>query len=209
MRFLPAALLCIALAATTALADPTFRVTYPNGVARVEIDGDWRHSRYAVWRASAETGPYDAITAAEVLCLGACFADDHTGVGGRTYFYRFDVVTPDGGLVSFGPYAAKLSEEQIRPVRASISPNPGRGATRIAVFVTGPPDQVQGAEVAMFDLQGRRQRQLHHGPLSAGSIRLDWDGRDDRGRDLGAGVYLLRVVTWDGRRHVSRVVRSR
>ena len=51
------------------------------------------------------------------------------------------------------------------------------------------------AEVSLrvHDVLGRRVRQVWQGPLRAGSHRLVWDGRDEAGEDVAAGVYIYRV----------------
>ena len=36
-------------------------------------------------------------------------------------------------------------------------------------------------------------RQLWHGPLGAGSHRFVWDGRDEKGKAVAAGVYIYKV----------------
>jgi flagellar hook assembly protein FlgD len=45
----------------------------------------------------------------------------------------------------------------------------------------------------IYDVGGRRVRSLHDGPLAAGVHRVLWDGRDDAGRELASGVYLIRL----------------
>jgi flagellar hook assembly protein FlgD len=62
------------------------------------------------------------------------------------------------------------------------------------------------AEAAVYDLAGRRLRTLHLGPLARGLTTLSWDGRDERGGALAAGVYLLRLSA-EGRSAVARIVR--
>ncbi len=53
----------------------------------------------------------------------------------------------------------------------------------------------QALTVALYDLAGRKQRVLWDGqPTAAGRKRLAWDGRDDRGRRVAPGHYLLRVA---------------
>ena len=56
------------------------------------------------------------------------------------------------------------------------------------------------AEVSLrvYDVLGRRVRQVWQGPLGAGSHRFVWDGRDEEGKDVAAGVYLYQVEV-DGR----------
>ena len=64
------------------------------------------------------------------------------------------------------------------------------------------------ARVRLYDLQGRVLRTLHEGDLARGVTRVAWDGRDAAGRDVGAGLYLLRLETPLGST-VTRVLRVR
>jgi len=50
----------------------------------------------------------------------------------------------------------------------------------------------------VHDVLGRRVRQVWQGPLRAGQHRFVWDGRDEAGRAVAAGVYVYRVEI-DGR----------
>ncbi len=81
-------------------------------------------------------------------------------------------------------------------------PNPGRGSTHFRLAL--PHDAVP--HVALYDVAGRRIRLLHEGALPAGDHALAWDGRDDGGREVGAGVYFARAG-WEGFRAERRVVR--
>jgi hypothetical protein len=203
------ALLLTALSTAPVGAEPEFRIEYPNGVPRVEVSGDYRLSHYTVWRAAAADGPYGRLSDADVLCMGPCYADDYTAVGGRTYWYRFDLVTPDAGLVSLGPYLVVISADLARPLSVTLVPNPGHGPTQVTLFLAGRPGGAVLAEASVFDLEGRRLATLYHGALPSGPTRISWSGHTDDGRDLRSGLYLLRVATADGRYVVSRVIRTR
>ena len=63
-------------------------------------------------------------------------------------------------------------------------------------------------ELAVFDVAGRRVRTLARASLAAGRHPVTWDGRDDGGRVLGAGVYLVRANA-GGRVLTQRVLRVR
>ena len=56
------------------------------------------------------------------------------------------------------------------------------------------------AEVSLtvYDVLGRRVRQVWDGPLGVGSHRFVWDGRDEVGKGVAAGVYIYQVEV-DGR----------
>ena len=45
----------------------------------------------------------------------------------------------------------------------------------------------------VYDVLGRRVRQVWQGPLRAGQHRFTWDGRDEAGKAVAAGVYVYRV----------------
>ena len=49
------------------------------------------------------------------------------------------------------------------------------------------------ARLAIYDVAGRRVRELAGGTLAAGPHRARWDGRDAQGRRLGGGVYVIRL----------------
>ena len=49
-------------------------------------------------------------------------------------------------------------------------------------------------DLEIYDLRGRRAAVLFHGKLAGGQrYGFTWDGRDDRGRNLAAGVYFCRA----------------
>ena len=208
-RALVTTALLATLCTAPAGADPRFRLSYPNGVPRAEITGDWSNSYYTVRRASDVAGPFEQLGSADVLCMGPCYLDDYSAVGGRTYYYRFDLVLAQGGVATFGPYPATIAPERMRSVSAAVFPNPGRGPADVTLFVAGRPGATLGAEVALFDLGGRRVKTVFHGALNAGQTRVRWDGLDHEGRELRTGLYLLRLATWDGRVSVTRVARTR
>lgn len=66
------------------------------------------------------------------------------------------------------------------------------------------------AEVTLevFDATGRRVATLQDGPLTAGRHFRRWDGRNDAGQPLAAGIYLARLRTPDSMETV-KLVRAR
>ena len=69
-------------------------------------------------------------------------------------------------------------------------PNPFNPAMVIPLDLATDQNQVH---LALYDVLGRRVRQLWQGPLGAGSHRFVWDGRDEAGKAVAAGVYIYRV----------------
>lgn len=66
-------------------------------------------------------------------------------------------------------------------------PNPFNPSTRIAFELP----RAGRARLVLHDVHGRRVARLLDAPLAAGPHALQWDGRDDAGRELPSGVYLL------------------
>jgi flagellar hook assembly protein FlgD len=48
-------------------------------------------------------------------------------------------------------------------------------------------------EAAVFDVAGRKVRELGAGRFAAGAHELSWDGRDTAGRAMPSGVYFVRL----------------
>jgi len=53
------------------------------------------------------------------------------------------------------------------------------------------------AEVAVYDVRGRRVRSLHRAEVEAGAHRFAWDGRDASGQLVDAGIYIVQLRSAD------------
>ncbi len=81
-----------------------------------------------------------------------------------------------------------------RPIvssRIELSPNPFSERARISWAIQEDGD----LEVAIYDIGGRRRMYRHFPDVSAGPWAWGWDGRGENGRQVPAGVYLVRVKT--------------
>jgi len=81
-------------------------------------------------------------------------------------------------------------------------PNPFNPAVTVRFVLPAPAD----VDLAAYDCRGRRLATLAAGPRSAGAHRATWDGRDDGGRPLAGGVYLLRLRAGGGERCLRAVL---
>lgn len=79
-------------------------------------------------------------------------------------------------------------------------PNPFNPSTSIRFVI--PDDQFSREDarsktvsviLEVFDLRGRRVKELVNEPLEPGSHSITWDGRDGKGRAVVSGVYFLRL----------------
>ena len=62
--------------------------------------------------------------------------------------------------------------------------------------------------LALYNVLGHQVRRLWDGPLRAGSHRFVWNGRDEQGKALAAGVYLYKVDV-EGRTIAKRTIKIR
>ena len=83
---------------------------------------------------------------------------------------------------------------------AFLAPQPSSGAQRVVMNMP----RAVALDVFVHDVAGRTVRTLHRGTLPAGRPEIVWDGCDDQGRRVAAGVYWIRAT--DG--HQSRAVKA-
>jgi hypothetical protein len=136
--------------------------------------------------AQPDTGYVDAAGTAFYYKL--CAVDVHGNVSG------FSTLLPSGTVDVAGvalPRAAFL---------ATPAPNPARGATTLRFGLP----RAAAVELALYDQQGRRVRSLLAGTQPAGERTIAWNGCDESGRALPAGLYFVRLAT-EGRTFVSRL----
>ncbi|MCY3666991.1 MAG: T9SS type A sorting domain-containing protein [Gemmatimonadetes bacterium] len=69
-------------------------------------------------------------------------------------------------------------------------PNPFNPAVVIPLDLA---TDAAAVSLTVYDVLGRRVRQVWQGPLGAGSHRFVWDGRDAAGKGVAAGVYIYKV----------------
>ncbi len=69
------------------------------------------------------------------------------------------------------------------------TPNPAIGPVTIGYRMAA----AGSAAIEIFDSAGRLVRRIEAGTHLAGRYSVTWDGRDDAGRTVPAGLYLTRV----------------
>jgi hypothetical protein len=87
---------------------------------------------------------------------------------------------------------------------SGIAPNPAPQWTRIRFDLATDAD----ARLEVMDLAGRVVRRIASGSRPAGHHEISWDGRDDRGNGVAAGMYVIRL-TAGSVRDTRRVVITR
>ncbi len=123
----------------------------------------------------------------------------------RTQGFEFTVaaqptsVVPDpknkilGDFTEVSP-GASVGAGSRTALMAWSTPNPFTISTVVRVALPGS----QQASVRIFDVAGRAVRTLADGRFDEGDHSLVWDGTDDAGRPLAAGVYFCRMSSESG-----------
>lgn len=110
--------------------------------------------------------------------------------------------SPDCDRMGAWPAGCGSSGVDDRAIEASLEaslevrviPNPTSGPCHV-LFRAERPDPVQ---ISVFDAAGRSIREIHHGWSPAGERSVYWDGNDELGHALPAGVYLVRITAGTG-----------
>jgi hypothetical protein len=98
-----------------------------------------------------------------------------------------------GAVIDFNEVARITTAAESIPVQNDLRqnfPNPFNPTTTIAYDLASSED----VTLAIFDVQGKRVRELVNGNQPAGRYRVDWDGRDAGGQQVASGVYFYRLV---------------
>ncbi len=113
----------------------------------------------------------------------------------------FDHPTPGASNSSLVPVEEIFSSVGFRLHPAS--PNPVAGQTTIGFSLPG--EQMASAELEVFDVRGRKVRQLMQGSTEPGPNSVVWDRRDNSGRILPSGIYFVRLKSM-GQQMTQKVV---
>ncbi len=126
---------------------------------------------------------FDRAQVAEVLPVGSEVEIQITGSVGDGDFLGYDYIRV------IEPPDSKDSQEPT--IVFESNPNPFTNETEVRLSV---PDD-RPVNVGIYNVAGQRVRLLTPEITEAGRAVLSWDGTDDHGRRLPAGIYFLRVET--------------
>ncbi len=93
-------------------------------------------------------------------------------------------------------------EKEIIGLQAA--PNPFTSGSTVR-FTLARSEQV---DLRVYDTSGRLVRRLTRGQLPAGTHAIEWDGRSERGRNVAAGIYFVRLRS-DSRELTTKLLKLR
>jgi hypothetical protein len=93
--------------------------------------------------------------------------------------------------------------QQVNAARPGNDPNPFGPSTGITIRTQ---QRVTGARISIFGSSGRQVRTIPIGDVQPIELTVIWDGRDDAGLQVPAGVYLYRLVHDGGASEAAKAV---
>ncbi|MDZ4803434.1 MAG: S8 family serine peptidase, partial [Candidatus Eisenbacteria bacterium] len=107
------------------------------------------------------------------------------------YSYWIEVVDREGASFMAGPVTTRLSTRTRPTMAMPVYPNPvAHSATfRYLIGTESGASSAVPVSLTLHDIQGRLVRNLASETKPAGDYEMTWDGRDNSGRRLPAGVY--------------------
>lgn len=136
---------------------------------------------------SAGGGPFEQVSSVEIERgrPDYLFVDDAVDPFHR---YRYRLEFEYEGVRYFLTETEEIDAAAPRAALAQNVPNPFNPVTRISFFIPGETD----VRINIFDVSGRRVRELVSKRMTAGTHTVEWDGLDSSGGTSASGVYFYR-----------------
>ena len=128
-------------------------------------------------------------------------------VPGTGYYFAIETVDAAQNwspLSNIAYYVVGVATADVKPQALSLSqpwPNPARGSVHWSFAL----QQAAALEIEAFGLTGGRVRTIARAWREPGQGEVDWDLRDDRGRAVAPGIYMIRA-SLGGQTWVNRLV---
>lgn len=139
-------------------------------------------------RAGVQFVTANAANELELIGGGGVHANG-VGMNGNWVRTFSAILPPASHITTAAPASPAVGAASLRAV-----PNPFNPRTVISFSIQEPGP----VDMAVYDLRGRLVRTLRRDVATAGDVAVTWDGCDDRGREVAAGVYLVQLWTTMG-----------
>ena len=98
-------------------------------------------------------------------------------------------ISYDEKIFEIQPALNEYASKEVAPTSLRCYPNPGRSPITIAYYLA----ETVEVNIRVYNILGQEVRTLNIGNQSAGHRSIHWDGCDNKGRQLSAGVYFCRI----------------
>lgn len=158
---------------------------------------------FNVYRATSEDGPFTRLNDEPLPAESPGSYEDKALWPETTFWYELHAVLADGTEDVVGGWKPSIETGgRLLLALYPASPNPFAGTTSIRFDV---PDHAGAVRVLVYNVNGRLVRTLASGPVERGRHERAWDGRDDSGARVSAGVYFARLEV-DGRSERQKIM---
>ncbi len=148
---------------------------------------------FHLYRSTKKNASYNRITSNRIEGAGNSQSlkryehFDRDVQAGKTYYYQLEDISYNGIITRHGPIRVEHSPQAPQDFRLNQNyPNPFNPETRIDFSLA------VSAKVSLtvYNIQGQRVRSLIDEPMNPGVHSVKWDGRDQNGNLVPAGIYL-------------------
>jgi len=157
---------------------------------------------FNIYRSDAAQGNYQRLNRAIIQGAGSSSVvrhyryEDSSGIAaGRSYYYKLGDVSYKGVETLHGPILMEVPAVPQAYVLDQNYPNPFNAETVIPVQLAG----AGHVKLAIYNLLGQEIRHLADEPMEAGHHLIHWDGMDNLGQPVPAGVYFYNLLVNDFR----------
>ncbi|MEP7027330.1 MAG: S8 family serine peptidase [Candidatus Eisenbacteria bacterium] len=159
----------------------------------LELATEMPGARAMVYRSSTDDfATRQPLTAQAIPVEGTRFEYlDAQVSAGATYSYWVELLDGNGGSIMNGPVTMAAGGVQLASVVLAPRPNPFASST-VLQYTLGADRAPSGSalvSVVVHDSRGRVVRTIKHEVETAGPHQAEWNGEDDRGARVAAGVY--------------------
>ncbi|MBD3334175.1 MAG: hypothetical protein GF355_01540, partial [Candidatus Eisenbacteria bacterium] len=162
------------------------------GWVRIAFGAAFPGGEIELWRRAPQASQWELRHTVQPTGGGYAEYDLRDPVEGTgAYLYRIDILEPSGRRVEAARFEVEVGGEARRLALAPNHPNPFGGHTVLRFQIPG--TEPIPVELRIYDLAGRVVRRLVGEPLTPGFHQREWDGLNDAGRPVGAGLYLVRL----------------
>lgn len=144
-----------------------------------------------VYRATSPDGPFVRVNGAPLDPVSPGEFEDSTVWPETTFWYELRAVLDDGSEDVVEPGPARVTTGGALTLGlCSPRPNPSSGVTALWFEV---PSDGPDAKLTVYNLRGELVKALIDGAVGRGRHVRHWDGTDETGHVLAAGVYFVRL----------------
>ncbi|MBD3349508.1 MAG: T9SS type A sorting domain-containing protein [Candidatus Eisenbacteria bacterium] len=156
-----------------------------------------------VYRATSEEGTYELVNEDQIELASTGSYEDASVWPDTEFWYELRATLADGSedVVAGSPAMVKTGGKLLLALYPAY-PNPFGDATTMRFDV---PEHVGAVSVSIYNVRGQVVRRLVDGPLERGRYERTWNGCDDRGKPVAAGIYFT-TLTVDGETERQKVM---